>query len=197
MAPKLPPGSRWSPSAHLSDGFIPWDVVALLAATRPQLFGAWEAHAVSVPPCASGEPCNGTMAVEPAPLDSSLLATARDGARVPGAHRNVVTVPHTVASESALIDASIELLCSVPAADPDAPPPRLHLGFLREMGLFTLAAAIVTVAVPLPWPVLRPAIVAVMALRAVRKVRAAAWPRREQWARLRRHDQKESRVTRQ
>ena len=83
------------------------------------------------------------------------------------------------------------------AADPDAPPPRLRLGFLREMGLFTLAAAIVTVAVPLPWPVLRPAIVAVMALRAVRKLRAAAWPRREQWARLRRHDQKESRVTRQ
>ena len=51
VAPRLPSQLRWRPSTQLHRGFVPWDVVALLAALRPELFGEWEAHRVDVPPC--------------------------------------------------------------------------------------------------------------------------------------------------
>ena len=35
VRPKLPASSRWTPSERLADGFIPWDVIAMLAAFVP------------------------------------------------------------------------------------------------------------------------------------------------------------------
>jgi inosine-uridine nucleoside N-ribohydrolase len=76
-------GGRWKVSPHLDFGFVPWDVVALLAITHPdELFEEWEYHRVAVPSCTTtttegeegGEPsssssCDKTMQVLEGPLD--------------------------------------------------------------------------------------------------------------------------------
>lgn len=170
VAPKLPSELRWRPSVALSRGFIPWDVVALLAALRPHLFGEWEAHAVELPTCDGPEPCDSTMVVEREALPASLLATAEVvtraeavAARASGAHRNVATVPHLLRSEAAFLDETIRLVCAAPAAVSLRRP--IHLGFVREVALLAGASLVALVALPLPGPVLRPALLGVAALR--------------------------------
>ena len=186
---RLPEDARWKASAGLPRGFVPWDVVALMAAARPVLFGEWEAHAVSVPPCAA-EPCNGTMTVDPTPLQSSLLATgvwrplsAMEQDRTIDLHRNVVTVPHLLRSEAALVDETIELLCAVPAVGATKKPASsaMSLGFMREAALIgagTLAALFVA---PVP-----PSVVLALAAAAVAHIsghglRMARLFRRTDW----------------
>ena len=87
------------PDAHGAlggDAFVPWDVVAVLAVAEPELFGEWREFDVAVPPCASGEPCDGTVAVR---NGSAVLAPTR---LAPGG----------------VVDALVDLVCDVPAVGP-------------------------------------------------------------------------------
>jgi len=160
VRPKLPEAGsghrdagRWPASGGMEDGFIPWDVVAVLAALRPaDLFERWQVHRMTMPRCGDGaEPCDGTMTVEPIdarhitkPLEAPrkfvgyhvpderghmLDATTSSDREI---HRHVVTVPDLLRSEASLLDASAALLCLVPVADPAAPLPPLLLGFAAE-----------------------------------------------------------------
>ncbi|KAL7550193.1 hypothetical protein ACHAWF_016550 [Thalassiosira exigua] len=52
---------RWTPSPSLDRGFIPWDIVALLALSHEEEFAEWEYHRVRIAPCDQGEPCDETM----------------------------------------------------------------------------------------------------------------------------------------
>lgn len=138
---------RPPPSKSLESGFIPWDVVAILAAFHPRLFDGWELHRVSVPTCAGAEPCNGTMIVDPNAL--SPAETMRLAGQDREAHRNVALIPYVLVSEEALLDTAIDLLCAVPAAGEfaDARPPYL-LGFLKEaavLGLLVVAVVLTAV----------------------------------------------------
>lgn len=154
VAPKLAPGSRWSASPRLSEGFIPWDVVALFAAFQPSHFTEWEAHRVRIPACdASGgaEPCNSTMEVDPLPLALELDTSADPVDRE--AWRGVALVPHRLRSEATLIREAIELLSVVRTAEGVNAYPPLLLGFVREVSLLavgtigTLGALLATVKV--------------------------------------------------
>ena len=58
----------------------------------------------------------------------------------------VVRVPHAIRSEERLMEAAIELLCAVPAADKGKPTPLL--GYLWEVGV---GAAWTACAVGLTW----------------------------------------------
>ena len=142
VAPKLPAGSRWTASNHLRRGFIPWDVVAILAAFEPHRhFGEWEMHRVGLPRCLAGEPCNGTMAVEPGAQWSGQAAF--DAVNWPDSRRtewrNVALVPHKLLDEAALVGRAIDLMCAVPAAKSDGQMPALLLGFVWEVGVVTSA----------------------------------------------------------
>ena len=88
------------PDAHgalESEAFVPWDVVAVLVAAEPELFGEWREFEVMVPPCASGEPCGGTVAVR---NGSAVLAPTR-------------------LSSDGVVDALVDLVCDVPAVGPE------------------------------------------------------------------------------
>ena len=77
----------------------------MLVAFQPDLFGDWEAHAVRIPSCDSGEPCDGRMEVDPSPLwsatDSHGDADSK-GERTRDQHRNVAMIPHRMRSEAAV-----------------------------------------------------------------------------------------------
>ena len=105
----------WPRSAALEAGFIPWDVVALLAAVRPQLFTGWDFLEVAFPRC-SQEPCNGTMVTRPS--------------EATGSHSNIVSVPKFITNETLILENMLELLCSVPSVEP---LPSLEWGFGREV----------------------------------------------------------------
>ena len=83
-------------TALKSDAFVPWDVVAVLAVAEPELFAEWREFDVAVPPCTSGEPCDGTVAVR---LNGSVLAPTRLAA-------------------GGVVDALVDLVCEVPAVGP-------------------------------------------------------------------------------
>ena len=86
------------PDAHgalESEAFVPWDVVAVLVAAEPELFGAWREFEVTVPPC-DAEPCDGTVVVR---NGSGVLAPTR---LAPGG----------------VVDALVDLVCEVPAVGP-------------------------------------------------------------------------------
>ena len=141
VAPKLAPGSRWEASAHLSEGFIPWDVVALFAAFRPSHFAEWSAHRVRLPACddvGRAEPCGATMAVDPTPLPMGRASGSGGADRE--AWRGVAMVPHRLRSEAALLREASELLGVVRAAEGVSATPPLLLGFAKEMSLLAAGA---------------------------------------------------------
>ena len=87
------------PNAHAAlggDAFVPWDVVAVLVAAEPELFGEWREFDVAVPPCDGAEPCDGTVVVR---NGSGVLAPTR---LAPGG----------------VVDALVDLVCEVPAVGP-------------------------------------------------------------------------------
>ena len=104
-------------SEFLAEGFIPWDLVALLAAVRPRRFSRWEHFEVALPPCLQ-EPCDGTM--------QSRLTSARGA--------GVVLVPQLV-DEGLLLEDIFQLLCSTPSS---GPTPRPQLGFVPQLLLLLL-----------------------------------------------------------
>ena len=83
-------------TALSGDAFVPWDVVAVLAVAEPELFGEWREFEVTVPPCTSGEPCDGTVVVR---NGSGVLAPTR-------------------LSSDRVVDALVDLVCDVPAVGP-------------------------------------------------------------------------------
>jgi len=99
-------GDRWKPSPNLDHGFIPWDVVALLAVTHEnELFDDWEYVRVAVPPCDYGEPCDKTMqVVETMNWNGDFNWSG------------VVRVPQQVRNETKLLHTMFSLLSNVPAS---------------------------------------------------------------------------------
>ena len=171
VSPKLPPHGRWPRSRHLtgSDGFVPWDLVACLAALQPELFGEWELLAASFPssqegviggqgrdgldgrPMSSrvrdGEPFKGDMVVR---RFVGATGSGLDGAASMENDRSlwagVVLVPHLIVGEAALLEAMLYPICAVPLAPPfSAPGARLPmlLGALPDVLGVALAAAVV------------------------------------------------------
>ena len=154
----------WTPSPNLKNGFIPWDVVALLVVTHPELFDNFEYHRVEFPGCDEGEPCDGTMSIledfgRSLPTSSSILDF--NGNSV-GAfnHSGIVRIPHTIKNETLVLETMHQLLCQVPAKGPSTSsnslgiehitlsthPPRIMWGFLSPI-LGTILVVISAVAV--------------------------------------------------
>jgi inosine-uridine nucleoside N-ribohydrolase len=116
----LPKMTEWPASQNLPYGFIPWDMVALLAISHPELFNEWKYHYASFPSCQYGEPCNMDMVVQDYYDDVDVLHGSFN-------HSGIVRVPHSVRNETALLHTTFELLCAVPA---HGPRPNLLLGFV-------------------------------------------------------------------
>ncbi len=88
--------ARGAHSALIGDAFVPWDVVAVLVAAEPELFGEWRELDVTVPPCAGAEPCGGTVVVRNG-----------SGVRAP-----------TRLAPGGVVGALVDLVCEVPAVGP-------------------------------------------------------------------------------
>jgi len=88
--------ARGAHPALNGDAFVPWDVVAVLAVAEPEMFAEWREFDVAVPPCTSGEPCDGTVVVR---NGSGVLAPTR-------------------LSSDRVVDALVDLVCDVPAVGP-------------------------------------------------------------------------------
>jgi len=124
--------NRWRPSPNIDRGFIPWDLVALLAITHEEEFLEWKHHRVSIPPCDVGEPCDSTMLINE---DFGENFDGRDWS-------GVVRIPHKVRDEEKLLDVLFSLLNEVPATS--LQPPALFWGFYHEILLsFCLCVTIV------------------------------------------------------
>jgi inosine-uridine nucleoside N-ribohydrolase len=121
---------RWTPSSFLRNGFIPWDVVALLALVQPDLFDQWEWHRAELPPCGTeGEPCDRTMTILPlsntrtgsgggaADADETTLLLAYSPEETTNDYRGIVRVPHLVKNETQLLEfAFMDLMCHLAPA---------------------------------------------------------------------------------
>jgi hypothetical protein len=136
-------GGRWKLSPSLDFGFVPWDVVALLAITHPdELFEEWEYHRVAMmPPCRTqggdgdgGAFCDNKHSIMQV-LEGPLLDHDWDSTTHPWRQRqannwsDVVRIPHLVKNETQLLDTMFTLLGEIPAAYPEPPP--LFWGFLN------------------------------------------------------------------
>ena len=159
----------WIPSTNLLDGFIPWDVIAVLVITHPELFNDFEYHRVEFPTCDKGEPCDGTMTIVK-DLGQSWPFNKSSTGEVTGAsgnylnHSGIVRIPHTVRNETALLEIMFELLCQVQATksatsvgneendhatsvpSPHQPPP-MKPGFLNHIICTLLLVSIGTLSV--------------------------------------------------
>mmetsp|Transcript_15169 Transcript_15169/g.30882 ORF Transcript_15169/g.30882 Transcript_15169/m.30882 type:complete len:382 (-) Transcript_15169:3-1148(-) len=124
----------WRPSPNLDSGFIPWDLVALLAITHEEEFIEWKYHRVSIPPCDDriGEPCDSTMIINE---DFGETFDGRDW-------KGVVRIPHKVRDEEKLLDVMFTLLNEVPATSQQ--PPALFFGFYGEV-LLSICLCIVII----------------------------------------------------
>ena len=126
VAKRMPIGGRWIPSPNLDKGFIPWDIVAVLVISHPELFDEWEYHTVAFPNCAEGEPCDGTMVVQDLPRDRWPSISKGGDYDFSG----IVRMPHRIRDETAIKALIMDLLGEV-TANPQIPKPRIMLGFLK------------------------------------------------------------------
>lgn len=115
---RFPPGSRWIMSSSIDNGFIPWDIVAVLVVANPELFDQFEYHNVEFSTCLDGEPCDMTMEVNALGLDT------------PGNHSGITRIPHVLKSEKRALDRMHQLLCQVPA---HGPRPSIMMGFASQL----------------------------------------------------------------
>jgi inosine-uridine nucleoside N-ribohydrolase len=131
VSKRLPVSERWTPSSKIMKGFVPWDLVAVLVITQPELFDHYEYHRVAFPRCEKGEPCDKTMAV------LEHLGTSREGNKN---HSGIVRVTHTVVNETLVLEKMHNLLCSIPAATDHHP--KLMLGFVGQVFGMALATCL-------------------------------------------------------
>ena len=135
VAKRMPADKRWIPSPNLDRGFIPWDIVAILAVAYPHLFTEWEYHTVSFPTCPQGEPCDRTMVVSDTLPREQWPSTTNDADAANNYnHSGIVRIPHVVQSETEIKTLMQELLFQTPAST-QRPTPRIMLGFLGPLGL--------------------------------------------------------------
>lgn len=115
---RLPSNGRWVPSSGLDRGFVPWDVIALVAVVYPDdFFTEWEWHRAALPPCEDGEPCDGTMIIGSGQITE------------PSAHEGWVRIPHRVKNGTHLLETVfMDLLCNLEGQT--ANPVALSLGFV-------------------------------------------------------------------
>jgi inosine-uridine nucleoside N-ribohydrolase len=107
-------------SQGLADGFIPWDVVAVLVLARPALFHDWRLLAVKAEACEDGgngqggrEPCGGAMDARELGVEEG--GGSGSGGRTAGrGFSGVVRVPYAL-DEAAVLSAMEELACHVTA----------------------------------------------------------------------------------
>ena len=103
---KLSPSSNktyydWVASSNLDRGFIPWDLVALLAITHPEEFMDWKYHRISLETCESGDLCD----------ETTMQIVSDFGDSFDGKNwSNVVRIPHRIQNETRLLDIMLELL---------------------------------------------------------------------------------------
>ena len=126
---RLPPGGRWRASTDIGRGFVPWDLVALLAVSHPHEFSEWEYHRVSLPECAGGEPCDGTMRL----LED--IGRTFDGSD----WRGVVRVPHKVRNETRLVELMLDLVGDVTTENERPHMSWGYFGDLKGTGMVTVS----------------------------------------------------------
>ena len=117
--------AAWKISPNLDKGFIPWDIVALLAISHPEEFDNWRYHKVAYPYCKDTEPCDGVMQVI-----QDLGHDYFDGKK-----RNLsgmVRIPHEVGNGTKLLDIMLDLIktAKVPS---DTEEPCMKLGLLPDL----------------------------------------------------------------
>lgn len=120
---KFPTNGPWRHSSKMRDGFVPWDVIAVLVMTHPQLFSHFSYHKVDFPRCDEGEPCDGAMTILE-DLGPQLGERWRN-------HSGIVRVPHLVINETLVLETIHELLCQVPALQGQSP--RMSFGFFNHV----------------------------------------------------------------
>ncbi|EJK62640.1 hypothetical protein THAOC_16739 [Thalassiosira oceanica] len=126
---RLPPGGRWTASPGIDRGFVPWDLVALLAVSHPHEFSEWEYHRVSFPECAGGEPCDGTM------RSLEDIGPAFGGSD----WRGVVRVPHKVRNETRLVELMLDLVGNITTENERPHMSWGYIGDLKGIGIATLS----------------------------------------------------------
>lgn len=110
----------WKPSPNLNRGFIPWDIVALLAISHSNEFDQWMYHRVSIPKCSTnGEPCDGTMKVIEDLNDDYFLFDNNNGVNKSN-WSGIVRTPHKVRNETRLLEIMLDLISDieVPSSSP-------------------------------------------------------------------------------
>ena len=130
VATRLPEGSRWRISPNMENGFIPWDIIAVLVISNPELFDEFEYHHVAFPQCEEVEPCDMTMNVMP----------FLDGLD-PSNHSGIVQIPHLLRNETETLDLMYDLICKVPG---QGPPTRMMMGFLTQISTCVLGTLILS-----------------------------------------------------
>jgi len=110
---------HWKPSPNLDKGFIPWDIIALLAITHPNEFDQWKYHRITFPNCSSGEPCDSTMKVLEDLPDDYFDNDNNDSVKKKR-WRGIVRVPHEVRNETKLLEIMLDLISDieVPSSSP-------------------------------------------------------------------------------
>ena len=126
---RLSPGGRWRISPDIDRGFVPWDLVALLAVSHPHEFSEWEYHRVSFPECAGGEPCDGTMRL----LED--IGRTFDGSD----WRGVVRVPHKVRNGTRLVELMLDLVGNITTENERPHISWGYIGDLRGTGIATFS----------------------------------------------------------
>ena len=110
----------WKPSPNLDRGFIPWDIIALLAITHPNEFDQWKYHRISFPNCSSGEPCDGTMTVVEDLPNDYFDNDDNNGVKKEKNWSGIARVPHKVRNETRILEIMLDLISDieVPSSSP-------------------------------------------------------------------------------
>lgn len=134
VAKRFPDGGRWKLSPNIENGFIPWDIIAVLVISNPELFDGFELHNVSFPMCGDAEPCDTTMRMED--FDGTDWTSASSA--------GIVQIPHHLKNESETLELMHHLMCKVPAMGPS---PKMMMGFLSQITtcvIATIATIVIT-----------------------------------------------------
>lgn len=151
VAERMPADGRWRPSPDLDRGFIPWDIVAILSVSHPELFDKWEYHTASFPTCSpedggGGEPCGRTMVVRDLPKDkwptttTTTTTSKNQSAHQYYDHSGIVRIPHIIRDETK-IKALMKDLLFQRLTSAKRSPPNIMLGFLGPLGLIGTTAS--------------------------------------------------------